>query len=758
MKRTLRVLFVEDTEDDMLLLIRAFRTGGYDLTYERVETEAAMRAALHSQPWDLIISDYSLPRFSAPAALAIVKEHGIDLPFLIVSGTINEEAAVTALRAGAHDFITKDRLARLLPAVDRELREAAERKARHAAEHALSESEQRFTRLAENAPDIIYRFQYYPSRNWDYISPAATRIAGYTPQDFYNNPRIVDKLVHAEDQAQIAELEQHLSATNAPVTTTIRWIRPNGSIVWLEHRVIPLRDDNGRLAAVEGIARDITSRVETDRALKQSEERYRRLVVTSPDAIIQTDLDGTILFCNEQAVRLYGRESADALLWNSTLESIVPEDRAHVLAMLEHTLQSGQIETSEYTLLRSDQGRIPIEANTSVVHGANGEPGGYIMMLRDVTERKRAAADLDLQMARLAALRAIDIAIMASLDLRVTLNVCLDQVTAQLGADATAVQILDPHMQTFRCAAVRGFRTSAMQRSPLRVSQEYAGRAVLERRTICVPDLHAAPDFQRSDMAYQEGFASYYAAPLITKGQVTGVLEVFHRTMIEPDQSWLEFFETLAGQIAIAIDNATLFDNLQRSNADLILAYDTTLAGWSRALDLRDKETEGHSERVTELSLRLAEAMHMTPSELVHMRRGALLHDIGKLAIPDRILLKPGKLSDEEWTVMRLHPVYAHEWLWPITYLRPALDIPYSHHEKWDGSGYPRGLRGEQIPLAARIFALADGWDAMRSDRPYRAAMTVEAVREYVLAQSGKHFDPQIVSVFLDLEETQAPA
>ncbi|NJN66930.1 MAG: response regulator [Chloroflexaceae bacterium] len=188
---------------------------------------------------------------------------------------------------------------------------------------------------------------------------------------------------------------------------------------------------------------------------------------------------------------------------------------------------------------------------------------------------------------------------------------------------------------------------------------------------------------------------------------------------------------------------------IRQSRAELAQAYDATLIGWVQALDLRDKETEGHSLRVMEMTTRLAKALGIRGEALEHLRRGALLHDIGKLAIPDRILLKPGPLTEEERELMRKHPVYAYEWLQSIPYLRPALDIPYCHHERWDGSGYPRGLRGEAIPLPGRIFAVVDVWDALRSDRPYRPAWPEEAVREYIRSLAGRHFDPHIVEVFL---------
>jgi HD-GYP domain-containing protein (c-di-GMP phosphodiesterase class II) len=196
-----------------------------------------------------------------------------------------------------------------------------------------------------------------------------------------------------------------------------------------------------------------------------------------------------------------------------------------------------------------------------------------------------------------------------------------------------------------------------------------------------------------------------------------------------------------------------MFGDLQRSNLNLTLAYDATIAGWSQAMDLRDKETEGHTQRVTDFTVRLAERMGIPAEKIVHIRRGALLHDIGKLGVPDHILLKPDKLTEEEWEMMRKHPVFAYEMLSPIEFLHPALDIPYCHHERWDGTGYPRGLKGEQIPLAARLFAVVDVWDALRSDRPYRAAWPEDKVREHLLSLSGTHFEPRIAEMFMSLLE-----
>lgn len=192
---------------------------------------------------------------------------------------------------------------------------------------------------------------------------------------------------------------------------------------------------------------------------------------------------------------------------------------------------------------------------------------------------------------------------------------------------------------------------------------------------------------------------------------------------------------------------------LREANAQLLSAYEATIEGLSHALDLRDRETEGHSRRVTEVTIRLAQALDVDEQEITHIRRGALLHDIGKIGIPDSILHKPDTLTEEEWVIMRQHPRFAYEMLSSIEYLRPALTIPYNHHERWDGTGYPRGLKGEDIPMSARLFAIADVWDALTSNRPYRTAWTKEQALTYIREQSGKHFDPSVVDLFFRVIE-----
>ncbi len=351
---------------------------------------------------------------------------------------------------------------------------------------------------------------------------------------------------------------------------------------------------------------------------------------------------------------------------------------------------------------------------------------------------------------RIQTLRRIDRVIAGSIDINVTLNTVLDEVISQEGIQAASILLLEPNTLRLECLALRGFRRDALKDIPLRVGVGWPGKVVLERNVLSIPNIHQhVSKDPRLHLFLSEGVSAYRALPLIAKGKVQGVLEVFLRESLEEDEEWDEFLLALAGQVAIALDNSTLFRNLERANLQLSLAYDATIEGWSRALDLRDKETEGHTQRVTEMTLELARAVGLDGEALLHIRRGALLHDIGKMGVPDAILHKPGPLTREERAIIERHPQLAYDMLFPIEYLQPALDIPYSHHEKWDGSGYPRGLKGQEIPLAARIFAIVDVYDALTSDRPYRKAWPKAKALEYIREQAGKHFDPKLVSIFL---------
>ena len=447
----LKLLLLEDRPADAELLLFELQDAGYEADWRRVDSESDYVAALENTP-DVILADFSLPQFNALRALNLLKERQLDIPFIVVTGTISEEVAVDCMKQGATDYLLKDRLSRLGQAIDRALEQKHLRDEKIQSQQALRTSEIRFRSLVQNLSDIIT--VHSDKGIVTYESPSASRIIGYPP---------------------------------------------------------------------------------------------------------------------------------GYLIGKDPLTLTYPDDRDHVNKFIQ-SLVSGEPEEPavEYRFRHADGHWIYLESAVTNLLGTK-EVDGIVLTSRDVTERKQAE------------------------------------------------------------------------------------------------------------------------------------------------------------------------EQLHEAHLELADAYDATIEGWSHALDLRDKETEGHTQRVTEMTIILARALGIYGEDLIHIRRGALLHDIGKMGIPDQILLKPGPLTDNEWNEMRQHPVYAYEMLHPIAYLRPALDIPYCHHERWDGSGYPKGLKGNEIPLAARIFSIVDVWDALCSDRPYRKGSDHDEVIGFIKENSGVAFDPKVVEVFIDL-------
>ncbi|MBN2085946.1 MAG: GAF domain-containing protein [Anaerolineales bacterium] len=353
---------------------------------------------------------------------------------------------------------------------------------------------------------------------------------------------------------------------------------------------------------------------------------------------------------------------------------------------------------------------------------------------------------------QLQAMRSVERAITSSMDLSITLNVFLDHVLRQLHADAASVLLMEAHGREMAVAASRGFRRDRRPHSKFRPDHTLATQAGLERKTVSVEaEKPGDPALDNQPLMKEEGFASYSATPLIAHGRVRGILEVFHRTAAEPASARMDLLDSLAQQAAIAIDCADSYHNLQRTQSELSMACDSMIEGFSRAVDLRAREAEGHSLRVSELSIRTAEKMGVSQDQIPALRRGALLHDIGKIGIPDRILWKPEALTEEEWELMRQHPKLGEQVLAPIEFLRSAMDIPKFHHERWDGGGYPYGLAGSDIPLPARIFSVVDVWDSLQARRPFRAPWNAADTTKYLQQASGRQFDPEVVRTFMQI-------
>ncbi|WP_075064249.1 PAS domain S-box protein [Ornatilinea apprima] len=523
----------------------------------------------------------------------------------------------------------------------------------------------------------------------------------------------------------------------------------------------PLKNTSEHTQAILAIGIDITQQLQTERALRQNEELFFQLTDNINDVFWIRDYDTReILYVSPAYEPVFGR-SCDSLYENRNdiFNDVHPDDQERVQRIASRQYQHGEFFNDQFRILRPDGSQRWLHLRSFFVVDGEQKPIRVVGVAEDITDQREAAERIERQVQQLAALRQIDISITSSPDLNKTLQVLIEQVIANLDVDAADVLLLDRDTGQLRYIYGRGFTSQLVDSAHIRLGKDFAERAVIEKRLIKINHLQEKiTSLSMAPVVAAEQFVAYYCMPLISKGDVKGVLEVWNRTPLNGNPEWVAFLEALAGQAAIAVDNASLFNDLRQVNTYLTRAYDATIEGWARALELRDVETEGHSRRVTELTLQMAREMGFGGDELEHIRRGALLHDVGKMGIPDSILLKPGPLTPQEWEIMRKHPIYAYESLLPIEFLHPALSIPLYHHEKWNGSGYPHGLSGEEIPLEARIFAVIDVWDALRSHRPYRSAWNMERTLDYIQGESGRHFDPTVVKALAQMVEKDRQA
>ncbi|HEX7432650.1 MAG TPA: PAS domain-containing protein, partial [Anaerolineaceae bacterium] len=662
--------------------------------------------------------------------------------------------------------------------------------ARKQAEEALRREQTLMNALMDNIPDTIY-FKDMESR-FLRINQSLVKKHHLSHSDEALGKNDFDYFTE-EHALQAVMDEQKILSTGQPIVDREEketW--PDRPATWVSTTKMPLRDPSGALIGTFGLSRDITGRKMVEDTLQRQNDYLRALQATTLDLVTQLDLDSLLQNILLRACQLVGTPSGVLFLVDRDSKQLAPRvgcgalSRALTFSVHKDEGLAGRVwqQAAPLTVDNYDTwpGRLvgfPEKVTTSSVGMPLISTAGVLGVLElayeypdtrifspeeleQLTQFARLAA-IAIENARLFAdsqqrlrfiqsLRIIDQAITGSFDLRVVINILLGEIMTQLKVDAVDLLLLSPGQNMLDFHAGRGFRTDFLRHTHLRIGEGYAGEAALEGRMVCVPDLNEELS-QLTQLPHfkDEGFVSYHVVPLISKGMVKGVLEAFTRSHLEPDSNWIEFFEAVAGQAAIAVDNSTLFTDLQRSTLELSAAYDATIQGLSHALDLRDQETGDHSVRLMRMTERLAREMGVSEEGLVSIRRGALLHDIGKIGVPDSILHKAGVLSPEDWVVMRKHPILARDLLEPIKFLRLAIDIPYCHHEKWDGSGYPNRLAGEDIPLAARLFAIVDVYDALSHKRVYRDAWPTDKIVNYLREQSGEHFDPAVVEVFLRL-------
>ncbi|HVN54402.1 MAG TPA: HD domain-containing phosphohydrolase [Anaerolineaceae bacterium] len=613
-----------------------------------------------------------------------------------------------------------------------------------------------------------------------WVNPAFTRLTGYSPVEAIgHNSRLVSSGIH--EPAYFQEMWNTILGGEI-WKREIRNRRKDGSLYTSEITIAPVRNENGEITHFIDIEEDVTER-------KQHERELEAIVVVANAMRTAKSRVEMLPVIIEQLLDLFKAQGGSISLFDPANEEMVvalargPFARAAGVRVSVNEGLTGLVISSRQPYISRGVSVDPrfndvlFDRVYSIVGMpliAQGQLIGVIWLgriaeftqneLRVLTAIGDMAAnaiyraslneETELRLKRLTALREIDQVIIEDPSLNRTLMAVIEKVIPQLSVDAADILLYTPDTRSLEFFVGYGFR-NIYSRSSRLLASHYALRTVMDRKVVTLYNLdNEDPVFQERMRDRGEQFRAYCAVPLENKGQVKGVLEIFNRTPIVSDPEWENFRDMLAGQAVIAIDIAELISSLQRKNDQLEKAYEETIEGWARAMELRDKVTEGHIRRVTDMTVDLARAVGLPETEIVHIRRGALLHDIGKMMFRDEVLFKKEPLTQEDWDEIKQHPLVARELLSRIEYLHPALDIPYCHHEHWDGSGYPQGLAGEQIPIAARIFSIIDVYEALQAgDRPYRLeGWDPERIRDYIREQSGKMFDPQVVDVFLKMK------
>ncbi|MGB8648746.1 MAG: PAS domain S-box protein [Anaerolineae bacterium] len=599
-------------------------------------------------------------------------------------------------------------------------------------EQALRKSEAKFRAVVENSNDGIL----FGDANAviSYRSPSYSRINGYADQERVGHSGF--ETVHPDDMDGMRQYwAQVVQRPGVPLHAEYRIRHKDGAWRWVETTAQNLLE-NPDIREIVVTTRDITERKQAEHALRESDILLKSAVEAAPIILFTLDANGIFQLSTGAGLKSIGLRPGQVV---GLSHYDVYRDLESANENVRRALKGEPVNFSMEAL------GVSWDVRYAPLSGPDNEIKGMVGTAVDITERKQRERELQ-------AIAALSAALRTAATRTDMLPIIVQQIVSLLDCDSVTIEIIDPQTGDSVVEAAHGAW------APLVGSRQKSGTGInaiisKTRAPYHTPDLENDPNLTYPEWA-RAGVRGCAGAPLIAQEKLIGYIWGGRKTDLVAAE--VRLLAATADIAANAIHRATLHEQTQKNAADLELAYDTTLEGWAHALDLRDHETEGHTRRVVDTTLKLAQLMGVSQTELEDIRRGALLHDIGKMGIPDSVLHKPGALNEDEWVIMKRHPEYAYMLLTPIDYLRKALDIPYCHHEKWDGTGYPRGLQGENIPLAARIFAVVDVWDALRHPRPYRQAWPDDQVHEYIRAQTGTHFDPRAVQLFFQLLSNSA--
>lgn len=584
--------------------------------------------------------------------------------------------------------------------------------------------------------DAVYIYEAESKRILE-TNQAFLDLLGYTEEE---TRRLTVNDILAEGVVRVTAYFQEIIVSGRTSLAERRWRRKDGSLIDVHVSATMIEENHQRVVFVVG--RDITER-------KWAEQRYRSLFEEAPVMYVMTENRDGVPFlaeCNRAFLETLGYQRQEVI--GKPLSQFYTQTYQLKMAEAEDAMaHPGWFAQDERGLITKSGEVIQTLLRTSPETDVRGNVIGTRAMYVNITDIKVAEAERQAglllhKLTRIAA---------SGLDLRSTAQMLADQLGELLNADSCYITLWDEANRRAIPLAAYGELREIYPALNVPPGEQSMTESILHTGgTLVAEDVFNTPHMSPS-LAARFPARSMLGLPLLADDQKLGAVLIAFNQPHRFTPNEIARAERASGLIALIVTKAKLFDELQDAHTKLAEAYNATLEGWARALELKDEATEGHTRRVTALTLKLARAAGLSAEELEHVRRGALLHDIGKVGVPDAILLKPGPLTEVEWVFMRRHAEYAYEMLAPIPFLAPALDIPYCHHEKWDGSGYPRGLVGKEIPLAARLFTVIDVWDALTSDRPYRPAWTQDQALAYITENSGRYFDPWAVKLFLQL-------
>lgn len=746
----LNILLVASEELDVPSLLADLEFLGYRVMGVVQNFYAVTQALAETRP-DLILVSYDIRADQSGIEIASRIQSEFHLPVLFLISGVTLDGMEQARRAKPFGYI-------FAPFQRAQLYAAIETASQHAKiEQQLEQQEKKYRDIIENSPVGI--FQTAMDGRYLSLNRSLANSMGYaSPEEFLQEIHDIKSQVYAYPERREAFIQKALESNEfVEVENVVKRRDGSHKISLVQFHVV--KDADQQPQFIEGFSQDITARKQaeealqalnqklldeiaehgrTEQVLRESEERYLSFLVNFEGIAFR--------LCNPEN----GTQQAEPVFYHGALEKITgyteeellrndprweqivhPDDQLLMPNSLYSFTEPPNVPIDrEYRILRRD-GQVRWVHEVMQFFSADGGGDGFLQgAIYDVTLSKQREFEMR-------AVASVSSKLSMATSRQEIPPILLQQVNQLLQARGAALMLYETDSGKVICEMGTGvWEKYSGKQLP---DEDITYRVLSERRFYLNND---ALNVSRIDgLDAQQELRGVACVPLVAQTQIIGALWVAKNNPITGEE--LRAFASIGDMAASTLQQATLYEKLQQ-------AYDSTLEGWALALELRDHETQGHSLRVAEATVQLARALGIDGSQLINIRRGALLHDIGKIAVPDHILLKPGPLDEREQEIMRLHPVYAFEMLSPITFLHDALDIPYCHHERWDGSGYPRGIKGDQIPLSARIFTIIDVWDSLLSDRPYRPAWPMPKVFNYLRTQTERQFDPQVVQTFFE--------